>query len=254
MYNPLDMTGKRILVTGASSGIGRACAVMLSRLGAQLVLLGRNEARLCETELLLKGASHQVQLFDLEELGEIKNLTALTGARERKISGIVHAAGISPVLPLGATTPKVLENTMRVNHLAFVELARCFTKKMYFSDSGGCIVAISSIASTVGWPGGSAYCSSKAALDSFVRVAALELADKKIRANTVLPSFIATPMLKVDDSNNFVDYSSERMKKVQPLGLGEPDDVAHAVAFLLSDAAKFITGTNLVVDGGYLAQ
>lgn len=252
MYNPMKLTGKRILVTGASSGIGRACAILLSKLGAELVLLGRNETRLHETKNTLEGTGHQAIAFDLERIEEVKTLATLTNSRDRKLSGAVHSAGIWPVVPLAATTHSAMLNTMNVNFLSFVEIVRIFSKKFHFNENGGCFLAISSIAGSVGYPGGSAYCSTKAALDNFARVAALELAPKKIRVNTIVPGFIKTPMM--NDSDGVVDFSEERINRLQPLGLGSPDDVANVAAFLLSDAAKLITGTNLVVDGGYLAQ
>jgi NAD(P)-dependent dehydrogenase (short-subunit alcohol dehydrogenase family) len=255
MYNPMDLTGKRILVTGASSGIGRACAVVLSKLGAGLVLVGRNEARLHETERMLEGSDHQIQPFDLEQVEQIKNLTVLTNAREHKFSGIVHSAGVCPIFPIAGTTQTMMEMAMRVNFNSFVEITRCFTKKMYFSDLGGSLVAISAVASLVGWSGGTAYCSTKGAINSFVRVAAIELAPKQIRVNGVCPGYIDTPMLNgVGEHIKPVKKNQNDFGKEQPIGLGDPVDVAHAVGFLLSDASKFITGTNLVVDGGCLAQ
>ncbi len=252
MYNPMDLTGKRILVTGASSGIGRACAVELAQLGAELVLVGRNIAHLQETERMLDGCGHQVLPFDLEKIEEIGTLPALTHARERKFAGIVHSAGVCPLVPLAGSSPMVIRKAMLINFEVFVELCRHFTKRTHFAEDGGSLVALSSVSSMIGWPSGGAYCASKAALDGYVRVLALELAAKRIRANTVCPSNIKTPMLDVTSGE--AGKTDEDRAAAQPLGLGESEDVANAVAFLLSDAAKFITGTQLVVDGGYLAQ
>lgn len=252
MYNPMQLTGKRILVTGASSGIGRACSIILARLGAELILLGRNQNRLHETKEALEGDRHQIVVFDLEKVEKIKSLPSIINSRERNLSGVVHAAGIWAVAPLAATSHSVMLNSLNINFLSFVEIVRVFSKKFHFTENGGCFVAISSIAGSVGYIGGSAYCSTKASLDSFARVVALELAPKKIRVNTIVPGFIKTPMS--NDLNGFVDFSEEKINKLQPLGMGHPDDVANATAFLLSDAAKLITGTKLVVDGGYLAQ
>lgn len=251
MYNPMDLSGKRILVTGASSGIGRACAVELAALGAELLLIARNEARLVETREMLAGSGHQVLPFDLTRIEEIASLPDLTQARDRKFAGLVHAAGVCPLVPLASTSPALLRNTMQINFDAFVELSRQFTKRFFFAD-GGSLVALSSVSSRIGWPGGSAYCSSKAALDGFVHVLALELARKKIRANTVCPSNIKTTMLDVTSGE--AGKTDADRASAQPLGLGDAEDVAHVVAFLISDASKFITGTNLVVDGGYLAK
>ena len=140
---------------------------------------------------------------------------------------------------------------MTTNYWAFLELVKVFTKKKY--SAGSSVVAISSVSARVGWPGGSLYCGSKGALDASMRALALELAPRNVRVNSVVPSNIRTPMY---DEIIAVggDEATRQILAKQPLGLGEPEDVAHAVAFLLSDAARFITGTQLVVDGGYLAQ
>lgn len=250
-YNPMSLSGKRILVTGASAGIGRACAVELAALGAECVLIGRNAPRLEETRQSLSGSGHLVLPFDLSRINEIAALPDLVQARERKFSGFVHSAGICPIVPLAATTPKVLQDTFQINFFAFVELCRHFTKRLFFNDSGS-IVAISSVSSKIGWPGGSAYCSSKSALDGIVHVLALELARKRVRVNTVCPSNIKTTMLDVTSGQ--AGKTDADRADAQPLGLGDAEDIAHVVAFLLSDAATFITGSNLVVDGGYLAK
>lgn len=255
----MDLTARRILVTGASSGIGRACAAKLAALGAELVLVARNEARLAETLGMLAGSGHQILPFDLMNVEAIGSLPGMIQARERKISGLVHAAGICPLAPLAATTPDLLRSTMRINFDAFVELSRHFTKRFFFAD-GGSLVAISSVSSSIGWAGGGAYCASKAALDGFVRVLAIELARRRIRVNTVSPSNIKTRMNAGDASLHGAPDVAEALKSdevraaAQPLGLGEADDIADAVSFLLCDAARFITGTSLVVDGGYLAK
>lgn len=248
----VNLAGRRILVTGASSNIGRACALALASLGAELVLLGRNEERLRDTAARLVGAGHQHLCFDLEQLDQIATLPALTQARERKLSGIVHSAGICQLVPLAATTPAVLRQAMSVNFGAFAELCRHFSKRLYFSEEGGSLVALSSVSAKVGWPAGGAYCASKAALEGLVRVLAIELAPRKIRVNTVCPSDLITYM-QVSEGVTAARSHEER-GTAQPLGFGTVDDVASTVAFLLGDAGRFITGTSLVVDGGVLAK
>lgn len=252
MYNPTTLTNKRILVTGASSNVGRACAITMANLGAELVLLGRNEEQLRKTYDLLAGDGHQIVVFDLEQTDEIATLPAITEARERKLSGLVHSAGICPLVPLAVTTPAVLQQTMRINFDAFVELCRHFSKRLYFSENGGSIVAISSVSAKVGWPAGGAYCASKAALDGLVRVLSLELAPRRIRFNTICPSDLSTPMQA--EAGATAEKSHAERGGDQPLGLGDPDDIANAVAFLMGDAGRFITGTSMIVDGGFLAK
>jgi NAD(P)-dependent dehydrogenase (short-subunit alcohol dehydrogenase family) len=252
MYNPTTLANKRILVTGASSNVGRACAVALAGLGAELVLLGRNEEQLRKTADLLAGGGHQIVGFDLNQTDEIATLPAMTQARERRLSGLVHSAGICPLVPLAATSPAILQQTMRINFDAFVELCRHFSKRTVFSESGGSFVAISSVSAKVGWPAGGAYCASKAALDGLVRVLSLELAPRNIRVNTVCPSDLSTPM-QAEAGATAAKSHAERGAD-QPLGLGDAADIANAVAFLMGDAGRFITGTSLIVDGGFLAK
>ena len=145
----------------------------------------------------------------------------------------------------------MMREAMDINYFAFLELVKWFSKKKY--STGGSVVGISSVSGAAGWMGGALYGGTKGAMDSSVRSLAIELATKNIRVNSIVPSNIRTPML--DDMISVGGEDAVRQILVkQPLGLGEPEDVAHAVAFLLSDAARFITGTQLVVDGGYLAQ
>jgi len=250
MTNPMELTGKRVLVTGASSGIGRACAVLASQLGATVVLVARDEKRLDQTLGLMSGNGHAVVPFDLADL-EHYDLLFKQCAAEQKLQGVVHAAGLCPALPLQSVTLAVMREVMAVNYFSFLELIKYFSKKKV--SDGGSVVAISSVSAQAGWLGGSLYCGSKGALDASVRALALELVSKKIRVNSVVPSNIRTPML---DAMIAVggDEAEKEIRAKQPLGIGEPCDIAHAAAFLLSDASRFITGTNLVVDGGYLAR
>lgn len=250
MANPMNLTGKRILVTGASSGIGRACAILAGRLGASVVLVARDEKRLGETLGQMPSGAHMLAPFDLRDLENYEELFRRC-VSEQKLNGIVHAAGIGPAMPIQSVSLAAMQEVMSVNYFAFMELVKWFSKKKY--SSGGSVVGISSVSGSAGWQGVSLYSGSKGAMDSSVRSLAIELAPKKIRVNSVVPANIRTPMLDGIVSVGG-DEAVQQILAKQPLGLGEPEDVAHAVAFLLSDAAKFITGTQLVVDGGYLAQ
>jgi NAD(P)-dependent dehydrogenase (short-subunit alcohol dehydrogenase family) len=251
MVNPMDLSGRRVLVTGASSGIGKACAILVAELGASVVLVGRNKERLDDTFSKLEGDVHLSVPFYLTVLDEIKSVFVEACSNGLKLDGLVHAAGILPLLPIQAITQKQIVQAMSINYFSFLLLAKFFSKKP-FSNSGS-IVAVSSVASVKGWESGTLYCGTKGALDSSIRAMALDLTTKKIRVNSVLPSYIQTPML--DDTALIIGDDALRSRILkQPLGLGYPEDVANAVAFLLSYAARFITGTQLVVDGGYLAQ
>jgi len=247
MENLIDLSGMRILVTGASSGIGRACAQLAARLGATVVLSARRAAALEETRRTLEGpARHLVVPNDLADLAAIPALVRAAGP----LDGLVHAAGVCPVCALGATDLADAEATYRVNCLAFQALMKAVVRDPdrapRFSS-----VALSSVSASAGWAGGSAYCGSKGALSALVRALAVELAPKGIRVNAVSPAHIRTPMYEANAANA---DDAGALGASTPLGVGEPRDVAAAVTYLLSSAAKFVTGVDLPVDGGYLAR
>lgn len=248
--NPFNLTGKRILVTGASSGIGRACAVRAAELGASVVLTGRRESALNDTLAQMPDADrHAVVAGDIGDPSFVRTLLDQVA----KIDGLVHAAGVCPAIPIGVADAAAIVDSMRVNYFAFMELMKLCSRRKYVND-GFSAVAISSVSSEVGWSGGALYSGSKGALSAAVRALALELAPKGMRVNAVCPSNIRTPMFDslAGDMNDEAGLAV--LKAKQPLGLGSPEQVAWPVCFLLSGAASFITGVNLPVDGGYLAQ
>jgi NAD(P)-dependent dehydrogenase (short-subunit alcohol dehydrogenase family) len=250
MINPMNLKGKRILITGGSSGIGRETAIQLSRLGANLVLIARNEQKLIETISMLEDGEHQYISFDISIIDGIKGIMDLI-CTSNKLDGYVHSAGVNNPNPVQTLKYEDLHKTMLVNFYSFIEFSKIISKKKYNND--GCsIVGVSSVSSKVGTKGYCAYCSSKSAMDSAVRVMASEFASKKIRVNTVNPSWIATDMYI--NMQTLMDENTNDILKRQPLGLGAPIDVANAVTYLLSDASKFVTGSSLIIDGGYLAQ
>ena len=239
MYNPFSLEDKTVLVTGASSGIGQQCAIDCSRMGAKVTLIARTETRLQETLSLLDHPErHCYYMFDLFQTGQIKPLVDEIVEKQGKIDGFVYAAGIEKTLPVKLLTPD--------------DYIRYFSNKRYFRD-GGHIVLISSITSIIGRGGVSAYAASKGAMVSAVRSMALELAKKKICINCISPGTILTPLMQ-----NFLSDLSEEdyQKRVSgfPLGLGEAVDISNACVYLLSDASRWITGQNLIVDGGYTAR
>ncbi len=253
MINPMNLDGKNILVTGASSGIGKGIAVLLSRLGANVILTARNEQRLKETYDELEPGKHAYYVFDLNQPEKIEGLMDTVCRDGLKLNGLVHSAGISQTMPLQYLKLSDLKNIMTVNFYSFAELVKHFSKRKYH-DNGGSIVAVSSISSRVGARGLSAYCASKGALESAIRSMALDLAPKKIRVNAVAPGMIETQIYDgLREIVNNSNFEAELMKR-QVLGIGKPGDVAHATAYLLSDASGFITGTSMIVDGGYLAH
>jgi NAD(P)-dependent dehydrogenase (short-subunit alcohol dehydrogenase family) len=249
----MNLSGKNILVTGASSGIGKGIAIFLSKAGANIIMAARNEEKLKETYNELEPGNHSYYLIDLNNLNEIESMMDNVCSDGRKLNGIVHSAGISRTIPIQYLKSDDLKGIMSINFYSFMELVKHFSKRKY-NDNGGSIVAISSISSKVGARGLSAYCASKGALDSAIRSMALELAPKNIRINSVAPGMIKTQIYDglIEIVNN-KDFEAD-LKKRQIMGLGTPEDVASATAFLLSDASRFITGTSMIVDGGYLAH
>ena len=244
-----SLEGRRILITGASSGIGRACAICAAEAGATLILTGRRVEALEKTLSLCKPGSHLIFAGDITS----EEFIAILVEKAGKIDGFVHSAGIAPMCPVNMLTREQMDEVMRVNFYAFLELMKYYSKSKYRNGSLS-VVAVSSVSAECGWPGGSIYCGSKGALCASVRALALELAGKNIRVNAVSPSNIKTPLYESGAEDVNTEESLKRLMENQPLGLGTPEQVALPVCFLLSDAASFITGVDLPVDGGYLAH
>lgn len=253
MTNPLDLTGRSVLLTGASAGIGRSTAVLLSRLGARLVLVGRNAGRLQQTMVSLEGDGHRLEPFDLADLEAIPSrVTAIVDATG-PLYGLVHCAGLTALTPLRIVTPERMDQAMRVNFHAGAILTAEFSRKRNRQVRGS-VVLVASVAGLVGVAGRSAYSASKGALIAFAKSAALELARTGIRVNCVAPAYVRTEMYDSTLAALTAEQLAGVVAATQPLGLGEPEDVANSIAFLLADSARWITGTVLTVDGGYTAQ
>ncbi|MDA8139140.1 MAG: SDR family NAD(P)-dependent oxidoreductase [Desulfobacteraceae bacterium] len=248
--NPMDMTGRTILVTGASSGIGRAACILLSRLNARLVLIGRDTVHLAETLEALAGGGHIVAPFDLADTEAIPTWMKTLEGVERPMQGLVHCAGIQTVRPLQFMKMDDFDRTIDINVRSAFALTKGFRQKTVGAGDGS-IVFLSSIMAVVGQRGVSAYCASKGALAAMTRALALELAP--MRVNCVAPAVVQTPMTEKFKSQ-LTDEQFAEVVRMHPLGLGNALDVAHAIAFLLADTARWITGTTLVVDGGYSAH
>ena len=244
--NIIDLTNKTYIVTGAGSGIGRETVKVLSAQGAKVVMFDLNQEGLEETLSLMTGTGHIYKACDLTDFDALPALVNEVAEKCGLIDGLVHCAGISSRKPLNVLKSKGFSKVMDVNFYSFVELVRLATKKRYFND-GGSIVVMSSISSIRGYKAKSEYCVSKAAVDAFVRCMALELADRKIRVNSVMPAEVLTPLaMKAREINAEVGASDF----VAPLGPSDPYEVANTIAFLLSDATKTITGTSILIDGG----
>lgn len=252
MINPMELTGRHILVTGASSGIGRATAILVSKLGAKVSLIARNLEKLNETFDILEGEGHTMYSFDLKQVEGIERLVKQIVTQSGALNGLVHSAGIGTMRPLSMTKSNFLHDMMLINFYAFVELVRCASKKKNYIE-GASFIGMSSIGSHYGDKSKTAYCASKAAMDAATKCMAKELEAKKIRVNTVVGGLVKTDMYNLFMDNAGEDAVDSHVLEKQYLGVGEPIDIANAMAYLLSDASKFITGTGFIVDGGYLS-
>ena len=244
MYNPFSLSGKTILVTGASSGIGRATAIECSRLGAKMFITARNETRLQETLQLLEGEEHQIVVADLTDEEAIKQLIA----QLPPIDGVVFSAGISMLKPIRVVSETDIQTIFATNYIAPVMLTKSLTKARKLQPEAS-LVYISSISGNGNTATAlSLYGSSKSAINSFVKYAALELSSMKIRCNTICPGRIETSLLQ-----NQTMSSEDLEKDIAKYPLhryGTPIEVAQAAVYLLSDATKWITGTTITIDGG----
>lgn len=244
LYNPFSLEGKTILVTGASSGIGRATAIMCSRLGASVIITARNEERLLDTFSQLEGSNNKSIIADLSASEGISQLINQIS----ELDGVVNNAGINKILPIQFVDEHELMNTMQINALSPILLTQGLIKKKKIRK-GGAIVFVSSIAGhTRSSVGNSMYCASKGTISGFVKCVAKELVIKKIRCNEVLPGQVDTPIMSqgaVTEEQMAALAAHIPMKR-----LGNPDEIASGIVFLLSDAASYITGSSLIIDGG----
>jgi NAD(P)-dependent dehydrogenase (short-subunit alcohol dehydrogenase family) len=252
MINPMEMTGRVILVTGASSGVGRATSVLLSQLGAKLVLVGRDQDRLSETLAALDGRGHTVHAFDLTRHDELPSWMKAIAREAGALSGLAHCAGIQMIRPLQMLRTEQVEQVFEINVTSSIMLAKSFRQKGVH-DSGGAVIFVSSVMAEAGAKGLSAYCASKGALHALTRALALELARDRIRVNSVAPGYVETEMAEKAATVVGTDHTNE-VRNMHPLGFGRPTDVAHAIAFLLADSGRWVTGSVLTVDGGYTAH
>ena len=251
--NLFDLKNKNIFITGASSGIGRQCAITFSKFGANVILVARNKERLEQTFNKLTKGNHIFIVQDITEYDKLEEIINFSVGKIGKISGFVHSAGIDKLMPFKLIEPDIYKEMFDVNMISGFELARIISKKKYTNKEGASFVFISSIMGILGQIGKIAYCSSKGALISGAKAMALELVKKNIKVNCILPGVVETEMSK-QVLSNLSEGSREEILNMHPLGLGKPDDIAYACAFLLSDASRWITGTNLIVDGGYSAK
>ena len=245
-YNPFSLEGKSVLVTGASSGIGKAVAQECAKCGAQLVLTARNEERLKATLDSLDGEGHSMIIADLTNQDELMTLVA----QLEPVDGVVLCAGINDKSIIKFLNQEHVDKMLATNFTSPVYLSQMLTKKKKLNKESS-IVFISSISAFYPSVSNAMYASSKAALSQFAKVLALELMPQKIRVNCIEPAFVETGMLNKYEISDKMD----EIRANAPFGrFLEPAEVAQAVIYLLSDATKLITGSNLVMDGGFLIK
>lgn len=250
-FNPFSLEGKTILITGASSGIGRQCAIDCSKMGAKVIAIGRNNVKLqkvCEEMV----GTYDGYSFDLNNIEGIQDLAKTITQKHGKLDGFIHAAGIEVTNPFKLTKPEDYESLHRVNCLSAFELVRCLCGIKTFNQ-GGSIIFIGSISSLIARKGLTAYAASKGALISAAKVMALELAQRGIRANVISPGTILTPMME-EALDTMTEEEKTNRTNGFPLGLGQTTDISYACIYLLSNASRWVTGSNLVVDGGYTTR
>ena len=252
--NPFTLEHKHVLITGASSGIGRQCAISCSQQGATITLVGRNMVRLEETFHQLHGKNHHIISEDISNLEVIDEIVKESVEKNGKLNGFIHAAGIEKTLPLRMHKPEIFKDIFEVNVLAAFEFVRIISQKKYVCPDNNSFIFISSIMGSVGNNGLVGYSASKGALISSTKSLALELSKKQIRVNCISPGHIGGTAMSHNKEDSLPLDAVNEIKRAHPLGLGETEDIANSAIFLLSSASKWITGTNLIVDGGYSAK
>ncbi|MFT3948011.1 MAG: glucose 1-dehydrogenase [Agriterribacter sp.] len=247
MHNKFDLTGKKILITGGGRGLGFAVANSMAQHGAEVIITGRNEQQLKEACEAI-GASCTYHVFDLTDMQGIPSFVEVIEKIHGPVDVLVNNAGINMKKDMLEVTDEEFESIIKTNQSAVFSLSREFAKKMV-QRKKGVILLISSMASQYGIPKVIAYTASKSAIEGMTRAMAVELSPHGIRVNCIAPGFIETDM-----SSKALNSDPERKQKVlsrTPMAkLGKPEDIGNAAVFLASDAANYITGIILPVDGG----
>lgn len=245
VFNPYSLEGKTVLITGASSGIGKATAIACSQMGAHVVITARNAERLQETFNELEGDGHQQIIAELTNEDEIKKIVE----EVPQLDGFVNNAGIGSKTPINFIKQSALQNILDVNTIAPIMLTKMLLKKKKL-QKGSSMVLTSSISGVLSVDiGNTLYSVTKSAIDGFMKNAAKELAEKGIRVNSVNPGMVDTP---INDYSNVTEEQMQADLLHYPLKRhGKPEEIAYAIIYLLSDAAAWVTGTALKIDGGY---
>ena len=245
---PFHLNNKTVLVTGASSGIGKQVAISISNMGGSVILTGRDAKRLEETLSLLSGETHKIIDADLANSEQRTHLvTAIP-----KLDGVVNCAGVVNPFPIKYISQSKIDETLNINYEIPLLLMAEISKRNKLNKKAS-VVFLSSISGQHPHKGGVLYASSKAAIEALSKVFALENYHLGIRSNCISPAMVKTPMYH-EAAEDMSKESMDAHVAQYPLGVGEPTDVANAAVFLLSDASKWITGINIVMDGGFLLE
>lgn len=248
MNNPFTLSGKTVLVTGASSGIGKSTAVECAKMGAKLVVTGRNVDRLNQTLNELEGDGHLAIVVDLATDDGLVSLVEQCPV----LDGLVNNAGSTIMIPTQFITREKLQLVLEINSIAPILLTQLLLKKKKLRKGASVVFTDSISGVSIASPGNVLYSTSKAAINGFVKNAALDLASKNIRVNAVCPGMINTHIL--DNGSVSAEDVEADMRKYPLKRYGKPEEVAYAIIYFLSDASGFTTGANLVIDGGFTLQ
>lgn len=244
-YNPYSLRGKTVLVTGASSGIGQTTAVECSKMGATVIITGRNVDKLNDTLSKMEGAGHSLIIADLSSEEDIDRLVD----ELPKIDGLVNNAGFNIMSPIPFLTSEKANSMIGVNLTAPILVIQKIVKKKKLSKNSSVVFtsSISGIGCTA--PGNSIYSATKGGLNAFMKNAALELSAKGIRCNSVCPGMVETPLK--EGKSSVTEEQWEINRQLYPLKrFGKPEDIAYAIIYLLSDASSWMTGSEIIIDGG----
>lgn len=247
------LKNKVVLITGASSGIGKQTAIFFSQQGAKVIVTGRNQERLTETFNGLQGDEHFSLCANLDSPDDIEQLIKSAVKEMGPLDGVVHCAGVQKTLPVKVLKEIHFDEIFNANVKSAQFIAKSISRKGRFNPEGLSLVFLSSVAAVCGEPAISTYAASKAALQGLSKSLALELARLKVRVNCIAPGHVQTEMAK-EFSQQLTSEQYTAIAEKHPLGLGAPEDVAYAAAFLTSDMSRWVTGTILYVDGGYSAH
>ncbi len=244
MNNLFTLNDKTILITGASSGIGKQAAILVSQAGGTVWITGRDQPRLKETFSLLADGDHHMKVADLTVEKEMDSLIG----ELPKLNGVVHCAGIVEPLPVKFIMQEHINRMFSINYELPVNLTGKLLRKKKVLDHAS-LLFMSTIATRNPYVGGALYSGSKAALEAYSKTLALELVGKGIRANCLMAGLVDTPMIVNPSEEKMQEEALKKYLQRYPLGIGRPEDVAGAILYFLSDASKWVSGTTLIMGG-----